>query len=460
MKTKVLIVILGTILFFTACGSSEEKETINDSNISINQDTYKAEEKLFADENINKTEMKLNEHIAIWTADLTEMRDSLPKLAIGFTRFLSLEEWENSIDTLIMDMNSSYMSDEEIVYRTKEIIAKVRNAHTWFVNNAYEYNMFYYPISFMKMADGDYYITGVPENYKEVFGAKIEAINGNSMDEVIDEYKRIYPCETEIAIEGSIGTDMMSYNDLSYLGLANEKKCQFSLILRNGERKDIMIEPLLEDEIKNCTAYTLKDHIDVLPLRLQQSEGTNDNYWYKIDEVNRVFYFKYNRGVDEEKYIDFSDKMVETMVANQDKYDKFVVDLRTNPGGNARFLMNFLFKYNNFLKVQDTRILVGNITFSGGIAAVDDFLYYVNKVTIYGSETGGIVGGFTDSGTLKLDKSGNAINYSTLLTGYSRLAERKKQTDIWRGIIPDVEVVPTIDEYLSGYDTVYEKAVE
>lgn len=458
MKTKVLIIILGMLLFLTACSGSEEKETLNDSNISINQDTYKADKKLITYENINKTEINLNEHISIWTADLIQMRDDLPKLAIGFTHFLSLEEWESCIDALIMDMNSSYMSDEEIVYRTKEIIAKVRNAHTWFTNDAYEYSMFYYPIGFMKMADGGYYIIRIIEN-KNLFGAKIEAINGYSMEEVIEEYKRIYPCETEIAIEGSIGRNM-SYNDLSYLGLTNEKKCRFSLVLKNGERKDIMIEPILEDEIKNYTTYTLKDHIDELPLCLQQPEGTNDNYWYKIDEDNRAFYFRYNRCVDEEKYIDFSDKMVEAMVANQEKYDKFVVDLRSNPGGNGRFLMNFLFKYNIFLKEQDARILVGNRTFSAGISAVDDFLYYVYKVTIYGRETGGIVGGFTELGNLQLDKSGNSVNYSTLLTGYSRLAKRKKQTDIWRGIIPDVEVVPTIDEYLSGYDTVYEKAVE
>ena len=152
--------------------------------------------------------------------------------------------------------------------------------------------------------------------------------------------------------------------------------------------------------------------------------------------------------------------MREAMAASKDNYDKFIVDLRYNNGGYRGLLKKFLAENNSFLRALDTRILVGAYTFSSAIGAVDDLLYYINKITIYGSETGGIVGGFTDLGSLKLDKSGNEVTYSKLETDHYRLKVRKKQKDIWRGIIPDVEVVPTIEEYFSGYDAVYEKALE
>ena len=110
------------------------------------------------------------------------------------------------------------------------------------------------------------------------------------MDEIIEKYKRIYSWETESALDFYVCHNM-SYNDYYYLGITNDKKCRFALEFKNGDRKELILEPESVDKLINTDNFSLKDQTNKLPLYLQKPEGANENYWFKLDEENRCFIF-------------------------------------------------------------------------------------------------------------------------------------------------------------------------
>ena len=150
--------------------------------------------------------------------------------------------------------------------------------------------------------------------------------------------------------------------------------------------------------------------------------------------------------------------MLEYMKENDEKFNTIIIDLRNNTGGDPSLLLQYYIKNNiEYLKQKDIKILVGKRTFSAGISAIND-LYDNFNIKSYGTETGGLIGGYTVRGNLFLNSTGSSITCSIRRANYNPLTER--QEDEWSGFIPDVIVEDTAEDFIQGIDRVYEEAVK
>ncbi|MBP3915728.1 S41 family peptidase [Clostridium sp.] len=420
----------------------------------------------------NLEEKTLNSLYSEVEKDVIFMRDTMHKKACGFFHFVTEEEWTNSCNELIEDLNSKYMSNETIYYRINELLAKVRNSHTN-INPGFEVNLKYFPIGIGKIQN-DFRVGIIEKEYEKLIGAKLLKINEYTIEEVRDKYMKIESCETEKHIEEKVFNQYpLEQTALEYLEVVDGESANFTFELENGEIETIIIK---SGDIENYEFVKIGDKLlNYPPTSLRNvPEGQSEYYWYNIDEENKAAYFQYNTCADStitnrqfnENFLntssmpvfsEFGDEMIEFMKNNDNKFDKFIIDLRNNGGGNSQLLNSWIVKNKEYLSSKDIRVLIGPATASAALKAVEDLLNNFN-ITIYGEETSGPVGGFTEVAMYKSPNTDSVFFYSVSETGNSSLIERAD--DEFRGIIPDVFVQTSYEEFINGIDAVYNKALE
>lgn len=420
----------------------------------------------------NSEEKALNPIHSEIEKDVIFMRDTMHKKACGFFHFVTEEEWTNSCNELIEDLNSKYMSNETIYLRINELLAKIRNSHTG-IQPGFEVSFKYFPIGIGKI-ENDFRVGIIEKEYEKLIGAKLLKVNEYTIEEIRDKYMTIVPCETEKYIEENIfNRNLLDQTALEYLEIVDGESANFTFQLGSGEIETIIIK---SDDIENYEFVKINDKIfNYPPTSLRNiPEGQSEFYWYNIDEENKAAYFQYNTCADSTitnkqfnenllntssmpVFSEFGDEMIEFMKNNDNKFDKFIIDLRKNGGGYAQLFNSWIEKNKEYLSSKDIRVLIGPATASAALTAVEDLLNNFD-ITIYGEETGGTVGGFTERALYKSPNTDSLFSYSISETGTSSLIERAD--DEFRGIIPDVFVQTSYEEFINGIDAVYNKALE
>ena len=236
---------------------------------------------------------------------------------------------------------------------------------------------------------------------------------------------------------------------------------EFSFIDDNGNAKKLTLST--EQLTSNNTIRAI-DLMPIKPVRLQyDTKDPNSNlYWYKYIPEDKILYFQYNQCIDRSVAKDYGmkdynslpdfNKFSEGLLKeiNSKDVDKFIVDLRFNPGGNSSFNDAFVSKLNNVQKLKGKGkifVLTGRQTFSSGVMACTDFKKKTQAI-FFGEPTGGNVNGYGDIKTLTLPNSQLQVSYSTKYFNFSK--------DYKEGFTPDVTVDQSFDHYMKGIDDVYE----
>ena len=408
-------------------------------------------------------EFKRNEHADNWITDLETMKNKLPNVAAGWTDDISKSEWNDNIDKLIEDINAKTMSDIEIKYRIDEILMPIKDGH---LNFECGYNIYtkIIPIYFKITSNKDFYVGGVNKENEQYLGSKIISINDIDIDDIVDKIMEITPHDNQEFVYANLEAYGFDGGKLKYLGIGKDvNKFKFETV--DGEIVEHDIELINYNEFKPI--FIVNKYENKL-LRNDKPSNALNEYWYKIDEDNDVFYFQYNKCEDKTSeyssnknlpyFEDFTSEMVEYMKENDEKFNTIIIDLRNNTGGDPSLLLNYYIKNNiEYLNQKDIKILVGKRTFSAGISAIND-LYDNLNIKSYGTETGGLIGGYTVRGNLFLNSTGSSIFCSIQRANYNPLTER--QEDEWSGFIPDVIVEDTAEDFIQGIDRVYEEAVK
>lgn len=402
-----------------------------------------------------------NEHSNEWILDLELIKKNVPNKAIGFYEFITKDQWEESINSIISDINTKAMSDEEITYRILEILTKVNNGHTNF-KCGYDFNSRSFPIALWSNSNKEYYVLAISKEYEKYLGAKLISINDFKMEKVKEKLLEITPHDNPLQIDALFEINMLNENELNYLGIT-EKKNIFTFEMPNGdiEKKEIKAVDM-ENQVDMKFIYQLyKD----LPIKLQRPDDMTYEYWYKLDSTNNVFYFQYNICQDKNTpdgninlpdFYEFTDRMIEDMKKNDENFDTIIIDLRKNGGGNATLFQDFINRNFEYLSKKDIKVLTDKITYSSGVAALND-LYANFNTKSFGTETGGLIGGYTSLGNMYLKNTKSYVFFSTETTGFDALL--KRQNNEFEGFIPDRIVEDSVEYFRNGIDAVYETAI-
>lgn len=190
-------------------------------------------------------------------------------------------------------------------------------------------------------------------------------------------------------------------------------------------------------------------------------------FWDKYIEDDGIYFIQYNkcwsREAQEKKghlrtskkkpedypsLVEFIKQVLKTV--DEKPINKFVFDMRFNPGGNSEqgtFFVKKLKKIDKVNKKGTLFVIIGRDTFSSAIINAIDFKDQTNVIFV-GEETSGMPNHFGEVKLLKLPSSRLIVSYST---------KYFKITDLYTNTItPDIEINYNFKDFSMSKDPAYE----
>jgi hypothetical protein len=182
-------------------------------------------------------------------------------------------------------------------------------------------------------------------------------------------------------------------------------------------------------------------------------------FWHEVSKDGRTLYFQWNACLHPQSpYNQYAGKTwpVESyfrelaMLLKQGKFDKVIVDLRYNGGGNSSTGDEFIRRIRNMRHINRPdvlHVLIGRDTFSSAVMHGISF-QNLTKASLVGEATGGKPNSFGDIRFIDLTAANGNLSYSTK---FFRLDPQNRDS-----VFPDRLVPTTYSLWSSGRDDAME----
>lgn len=364
---------------------------------------------------------------------------------------------ENSFDKLIEDVIEKKLDRVECYYRLTAILSDYNCAHLYLQPQASLDESLVsecFPL-FIKEFEGDYYIVLTLNQYQEHLGKKIVSMGNCPISMVVDRLSEVCSIETESAKRRVLESDSrglfsVAKPTLRYCGLLDAND-NLVVEVEGGENT---IDSFTISAIKTNGKYDWC-HLVTDRIEYEKNYESGNNYCFYGDKENGIMYFEYFLCKDQEVTFEncFSDMMKE--LGGCDKYHSIIFNVKDNVGGNRFLARDMLIKYQDELSPLQKYVVIGSGTASAGQQFVEDCLELFPDIKIYGDETAQAVDNFTEINQIELDSLGVWLCFPTLDDYVPLLASRA--ADKKKGVIPDVFVVQTFEDYTDGIDSIYSR---
>ncbi len=216
-------------------------------------------------------------------------------------------------------------------------ISAFKDPHTFVYNrNELFDRRFPYRLSW---SDGDFYLTSGQVD-KEWLGARVIRLNdtpGKAVFEKLSVYTNA-PNEAGTAFfMGSYPSYPMILRTEGIITDTDQIELEVSL---NGKTTILSFKSLTNEDFGRLNDYiTMADNNNAAATPLYKTKE-NINYWYEYDKTERTFYLRYKLCVPQGDINAFWDEVFDQLEELQP--DKFVIDVRNNPGGDTKSHNYFL----------------------------------------------------------------------------------------------------------------------
>ncbi|MBI1256864.1 MAG: hypothetical protein GC204_05295 [Chloroflexi bacterium] len=279
---------------------------------------------------------------------------------------------QTAFEQMVSDLNAEIptLSDAQIVVRLFEIIAALRDGHSWLGFQQTDYPMRYYPLYFYPFSDGLYLVQAAPDDADWV-GARLIRIGTTDIMQVRQMLEPLAPRDNDFS--GLVTLPMRLSNVDMLLGTG---------IITDADHAGYVLERTDGEQITlNPTPELFAQFSQPIPLqwRLPQAEKplalsrVDEAFWWTYLDGDQVIYVQYNQVVSR------STSAPQTLSALRTELEsalasgtirRVILDLRYNAGGDintARPLRSF-FSGSDFFSVPGNLIvLTGRNTFSAGV---------------------------------------------------------------------------------------------
>lgn len=383
-----------------------------------------------------------------WIADLDSLEYKILQKPYLFNTF-SKKLFSNKIKSL---KNKAPLNDEEKYWSLFDLISSFKITQFSLQNN----NFAKFPFR-VKQFKGDYYLTSIIQNKKEVLGYRLKNINGISINSIIKKAKSVnnIPVKSFLMFNKIVSSDTLTLNLVS----DNNQKEAIKLIFN---------EHIIEEELVDVTPKKN-------PFYLQKRARW---FWsYGINYGQQV-YCKLNIGIDENfiKYCVDSLNLSKTDLANtynlplqtiydapnfeefseklfhkftKRRYKKLFIDLRNLETGNTQMLYEFIKHIKKLKRINRKNrlfIFVDN-QLSPAAATIVRLFKKETHATIVGEIYNGSICNSDKINHFYLHNSAFKIKYPTTYL--------KKTT-----IVPDIIVNRSFKQYINGIDPILQKVLE
>lgn len=369
--------------------------------------------------------------------DLDYFCNTLEKRHKNLYAKITKQEFEKE-KQMIAD-KAAEMSDSDFYYSLKHLLSIVGDAHTdmSFSDSQYQHlNALGFAVE--KYSDG-WHLMMLEKKNEQYLGCSLLAINNMDINDVFNRAKEIMSFENETWAENSFSNTINFREPLEFLDIV-EKDEPITLTIEdsNGEEQFVELHSMNEQEI--LAAEILSVTQKIIPQTVLRGIYSS----MPLDQ--NCLYIQYNSC---QEAPDLPMKEFISIVSDDIKesnYNKVIIDLRYNTGGNSRVFEPMIKELSKLQKESKFKVytLIGKNTFSSAIINAIQIKDQLECILV-GTPTGGNVNGYGELKNFSLKNHPITVWYSTkyfeLIKGYEKAS-----------LYPDILVEHNFEDYINGVD--------
>ncbi len=348
------------------------------------------------------------------------------------------------------------LGDEAVIMKIGRFLALYKDGHTVirpFQRDTSVVRGRYLPFNVMNFSDGIFISAVAEEKDKFMIGQKLVAINEVPISDVLKKFRDVISFENNNAFVPATRIYLTSTLYLKGLGIIdNDQEVQVSLLdeKNNSQQVSLKTMNILPNPHLGVRVIT-KD----IPTPALYQQRTNEPYWMHYLDKEKTLYLAYNMVASRDEWP--IRKLVDSLKLLIDTKDveKFVVDTRTNGGGDLGLsmpLFNTIYnsRINEYGKLF---VIIGPSTFSAASFFITKMELNTRAIFI-GQPTGAHPNHYGDGRTMTLPHSKIQLNYSSAYWQNTFFGDNRDSNH------PDIFVEVSSKDYWKGDDPSLQAAID
>jgi hypothetical protein len=329
-------------------------------------------------------------------------------------------------DVAQLDAAIPTLDDRHVIAGLVRLAAALGDSHT----RLYPPRDVLYPVRFLGFEDG-IFVAGADTAAQWAVGKRVVAIEGKPIDQALARLTPLVAAENPAFLAGELPS--LLENPAATAGTDVSRDHQMTVTVDGGSAA---LELAAGRGVALAPPKPLPLHLDG-PFQYA--------YWNKYVAAQRLLYFQYNACKDDDRVGPFATFAAGTLAfVDQHQVDRFVVDLRSNQGGNSAILEPLIAGLASRPALAGrVFVLIGRTTFSSAVIAASELATRVGA-TLVGTPTGGNPNGYGEIKMFELPHSHLVGQYSTKLFADASFPGKS--------IEPDVLVHVKADDWFAGRD--------
>lgn len=382
------------------------------------------------------------ERLDRWSEDLQHLATELPELHKNFFYAMAEEDFRRSVKELQADL--ARHSDPQITLRMMKLVAAAGDGHTTVASDWSNFHAL--PLSLYWFRDG-VHVVAATESHVDKLGSRITHIGSVEIGEVIERLTPFISHDNRSGLKNQVPRFLQILEALQLIGAADGAgKTVDVTLVKDGSARTHSIESIPTPTLRRANWQPLQR---TPPLCEQKMHL---DFWNDWLADSSTLYFKYNRCREPEG---FSKLVMGTRgFLQQNKAERFVIDLRHNGGGNSVVFLPLQLYIGSHVELNQPGrlyVILGRRTFSSALLNALDMK--ATRATFVGEPTGGRPNHFGEVRTFQLPNSGLTVTYST--KHFTRIIDSDPDS-----LMPDILVEPTFAQWAAGEDPVLDAVLE
>jgi len=389
-----------------------------------------------------------------WKGDIEYLKTELPKRHKDLFFKIDKKTFEGKLDELSRDLSNK--TELEIALSLQKIIAEMGDDHTGIDYKPIVQNAGIFPLTLYWFSDG-LYVLGVLNKYESVLGGRITAINDIPIAEVTTRLSSLLAKTNDALVKHRMPNILPSIDLLRHFEIIDSDSAVLDFVDQSGTGKNILIKKL---DIKTLgpdmrfVGFTPKSY----PLCWQNQRSL---FWSRFLKEDQILYIQYNRCWSKEleekhgskikaeglpSFTDFASTILDEL--KKPGTEKFVLDLRFNPGGSSPQGTEFAKEVGKITRINKKGrlfVIIGKRTYSSAVINAIDFKKHTEAILI-GEPTSGRPNHFGEVNKFRLPNSDLSVSYSTK---YFKYLDGDPDS-----LIPDITAETSFKDFASGKDPV------
>ncbi|NER13463.1 tetratricopeptide repeat protein [Leptobacterium flavescens] len=345
-----------------------------------------------------------------WQDDLKFLQNTIHSDYSFLFKKTTASDFDKSVSELSKAIPS--LEEHEIIVGLARIISSFKYGHTALGFRSIPGKFHSLPLNLYYFKDG-IYVQGVHKDYKQLLGAKVTAVAGVPVEDVLKAVYPVVPAENDQFFKAYGLRYMISPEILHAQGVIDKLSDNVELSLKKGtETFKQTVKVMSADERAPIKYGFVQQEGDWLDARKQDKtplylKNLDKIYYYEYLPEKKTVYVRHSQIQDDpsENIPDFYDRVF-NFIANND-VERLVIDVRLNGGGNNyknKAVITRIIESKKINQVGKLYVIIGRRTFSACQNLVNEFDNYTNAIFI-GEPTGENINFYGDNRRVELPNS-------------------------------------------------------